>query len=174
MSTAATPTAAGWLRPYLIVYGAALAGLLALAAAVATIPGLGPTVFIGSYNGDLYALNAKDGSTEWSTPVPTSTGKVGISGSAVVVNHTVYASSVYGKGSYGFNARTGQRDFYYPDGSYTTAVADRNALFLMGKYVLYKFVPHNAKLPKLKAAHRRHRHRHRHRRRSVRRPAHAR
>ena len=47
-------------------------------------------------------------------------------------------------------ARTGKSEFYFPDGSYTTAVADRNALFLMGKYVMYKFVPHNAKLPKLK------------------------
>jgi hypothetical protein len=67
-----------------------------------------------------------------------------------VVNNTVYVSIVYGKGSYGFNARTGANEFYFPDGSYTTAVADRNALFLMGKYVMYKFVPHNAKLPKLK------------------------
>ncbi len=54
------------------------------------------------------------------------------------------------RGSYGFNARTGQRVFYFPDGSYTTVVADRHAVFLMGKYVLYKLVPKSAKLPKLK------------------------
>ncbi len=120
--------------------------------AVADIRGLGPTVYIGSYGGDLFALSAASGATEWTADVGSA-----ISGSATVVNNTVYVSIVYGRGSYGFNARTGARDFYFPDGSYTTALADRNALFLMGKYVLYKFVPHNAKLPKLKQRRRRHR-----------------
>ena len=124
--------------------------------AVADIRGLGPTVYIGSYNGHLYALNAATGGVRWSADVPSA-----ISGSATVVNNTVYVSIVYGKGSFGYNARTGARDFYFPDGSYTTAVADHNALFLMGKYTLYKLVPHNAKLPK----HRGHRHKHRHKHR---------
>jgi outer membrane protein assembly factor BamB len=113
--------------------------------AVADIKGLGPTVYIGSYNAELYALNALSGGVRWTAHVGSA-----ISGSATVVNNTVYVSQVYGKGSYGFNARTGARTFYFPDGSYTTVVADRNALFLMGKYVMYKFVPHDAKLPKLK------------------------
>ena len=73
-----------------------------------------------------------------------------ISGSATVVNNTVYVSTVYSPGSYGFNARTGAQVFSFPDGSYTTVVADRNALFLMGKYTLYKLVPKSAKLPKSK------------------------
>jgi len=113
--------------------------------AVADINGLGPTVYIGSYNAHLYALNALTGGVRWTAAVGSA-----ISGSATVVNNTVYVSQVYGKGSYGFNARTGKQVFYYPDGSYTTAVADRNALFLMGKYVMYKFVPKHVKLPKLK------------------------
>jgi outer membrane protein assembly factor BamB len=111
--------------------------------AVADIKGLGPTVFIGSYDGDLYALNAATGSTDWSA------GVGAISGSATVVDNTVYVSTVYERGSYGFNARTGQRVFYFPDGSYTTVLADRHAVFLMGKYTLYKFVPRSAKLPRL-------------------------
>ncbi|HWD70560.1 MAG TPA: PQQ-binding-like beta-propeller repeat protein [Solirubrobacteraceae bacterium] len=115
-----------------------LGGYVYSGPAVATIPGLGPTVFIGSYDGDLYALNAQDGSVRWSAPVPCST-RPGVSGSAVVVNNTVYASGVYCKGSYGYNARTGARVWSYPDGSYTPVIADQNALFLMGKYVLYKF-----------------------------------
>jgi outer membrane protein assembly factor BamB len=114
--------------------------------AVADIKGLGPTVYIGSYDGDLYALNALTGGERWTADVGGA-----ISGSATVINNTVYVSIVYGKGSHGFNARTGSQTFYFPDGSYTTAVADRNALFLMGKYVMYKLVPHNAKLPKLKS-----------------------
>jgi outer membrane protein assembly factor BamB len=107
--------------------------------AVGTVPGLGPTVFIGSYTGYLYALNAQDGSIRWSTPVPSSTGRVGISGSAVLINNIVYASSVYGKGSYGFNAVTGKQVWSYPDGSYTPVIANGHDLFVMGKYVLYKF-----------------------------------
>jgi outer membrane protein assembly factor BamB len=51
----------------------------------------------------------------------------------------VYATSVYGKGTYGFNARTGAKVWSYPDGSYTPVIADQNALILMGKYTLYKF-----------------------------------
>jgi outer membrane protein assembly factor BamB len=111
--------------------------------ATATVKGAGPTVFIGDYNGYLYALNALTGGVRWDAHIGNS-----ISGSATVVNNTVYASIVYGKGSYGYNARTGVQTFYWPDGSYTTAVADRNALFLMGKYKIYKFVPKHAKLPK--------------------------
>jgi outer membrane protein assembly factor BamB len=118
--------------------------------AVADTPGLGPTVYIGSYDGDLYALNAANGTLRWAAGVGGA-----ISGSATVVNNTVYVSTVYEKGSYGFNARTGRRVFYFPDGSYTTVLADKNALFLMGKYTLYKFVPHDARVPNSKRKHRR-------------------
>jgi outer membrane protein assembly factor BamB len=142
-----------------IAWTAGLGGTVYGGPATATVKGLGPTVFIGSYDGYLYALNARTGGVHWTAPVGNS-----ISGSATVINNIVYASRVYGKGSYGFNTRTGAQEFYWPDGSYTTAVADRNALFLMGKYVMYKFVPHNAKLPKIRPL-KRHRHHHRHRRR---------
>ena len=108
--------------------------------AVATVPGLGPTVFIGSYTSQLYALNARTGATDWSANLP-SPVKPGISGSATVVNNVVYASTVYSPGSFGFDATTGKPVWHYPDGSYTPVIANQNALFLMGKYVLYKFVP---------------------------------
>ena len=105
--------------------------------AVATVPKLGPTVFIGSYTGALYALNAVNGATDWSSQIGGS--QPAISGSATVVNNTVYVSGVYAPGSYAFDATTGKQVWTYPDGSYTTVVASPNALFLMGKYVLYKF-----------------------------------
>ncbi len=113
-----------------------LGGYVYSGPAVATVPGLGPTVYIGSYDGDLYALNAATGGIDWASSVGSA-----ISGSATVVNDTVYVSTVYVRGSYGFDARTGKQTFYFPHGSYTTAIAEPGALFLMGDYVLYKFVP---------------------------------
>ncbi len=56
-----------------------------------------------------------------------------------MVNNTVYVSTVYSPGSFGFNVRTGKQVWHYADGSYTPVIANRNALFLMGKYILYKF-----------------------------------
>ncbi len=109
--------------------------------AVADTPGLGPTVYIGSYSGDVYALNARTGSEDWASPVGAPGKDDAISGSATVINNVVYVSTVYDPGSYGFNATTGKQVFTFPDGSYTTVIADPNALFLMGRYVLYKLVP---------------------------------
>jgi outer membrane protein assembly factor BamB len=137
------------LRTGAVAWSAGLGSYVYGGPAVADIPGLGPTVYIGSYTGDLYALNAQTGGVRWTRNLYHS-----ISGSATVVNNTVYASIVYGKGSYGFNARTGATEFYFPDGSYTTVVANKHAVFLMGKYAMYKFVPKSAKLPKLKSRHR--------------------
>jgi outer membrane protein assembly factor BamB len=116
----------------------ALGGYVYSGPAVASVPGLGPTVFIGSYNSDLYALNARTGATDWTATLP-SPVKAGISGSATVVNNVVYATTVYSPGTFGFNVRTGKQVFHYPDGSYTPVIANQNALFLMGKYTLYKF-----------------------------------
>jgi outer membrane protein assembly factor BamB len=117
-----------------------LGGYVYSGPAVATIKGLGPTVFIGYYvghSGGLYALNAQTGAVDWSYPAGDA-----VSGSATVVNNTVYFSTVYKPNvSYGLNARTGKLVFHYEDGAYTTVVADPNALFLMGRYVLYKLVP---------------------------------
>ena len=59
--------------------------------AVADTPGLGPTVYIGSYDGGgLHALDAQTGGVRWVAPL-----WAAISGSATVVNNTVYVSTVY-------------------------------------------------------------------------------
>ena len=122
-----------------LAWSRTLGGYVYSGPAVADVPGLGYTVYIGSYDGYLYALNARTGATDWASYAPGA--RPGISGSATVINNVVYVSTVYQKGSYGFNATTGKRVFYFPDGSYTTVVADRNAIFLMGEYVIYKLVP---------------------------------
>jgi len=133
------------LRSGAVAWTAGLSGTVYGGPAVADIRGLGPTVYIGSYNGDLYALNAATGGVRWDVGVGGA-----VSGSATVVDNTVYVSTVYYRGSHGYNARTGASVFYFPDGSYTTVVPDRNAVFLMGKYTLYKFVPRSARLKRLR------------------------
>ena len=67
-------------------------------------------------------------------------GDAGISGSATVVNNTVYVST-YEPGSYGLNAVTGKQVWLLPRRLLHAGDRESNALFLMGKYVLYKFVP---------------------------------
>jgi outer membrane protein assembly factor BamB len=120
--------AEGWSR--------ALGGYVYSGPAVADTPGLGPTVYIGSYDGDLYALNAQTGATEWAFDAGDA-----ISGSVTDINNVVYVSAVHDHLSYGVNATTGKKVFSFPDGSYTTVVANPTAVFLMGRYVLYKLVP---------------------------------
>ncbi len=73
-----------------LAWSESLGGYVYSGPAVADTPGLGPTVYIGSYNGDLYALNAQDGSTRWTADVGSA-----ISGSATVINNVVYVSTVY-------------------------------------------------------------------------------
>ena len=119
-----------------IAWSTGLGGYVYSGPAVAEIPGLGPTVYIGSYNGDLYALNAETGGVRWAAAVRGRDLRIGHRRQ----QHRLRLDRLL-PGSYGFNARTGAQVFYFPDGSYTTVVADRNALFLMGKYILYKFVP---------------------------------
>ncbi len=60
-----------------------------------------------------------------------------------MVNNTVYFSTVYAPDNhaYGLNAVSGKPEFYFHDGAYTTVVAQPNAIYVMGRYVLYKFVP---------------------------------
>jgi len=61
-------------------------------------------------------------------------------GSATVIDNTVYFSTVYHKGSYGLNAKTGKKSVL-PRRLLHARGRDANAIFLMGKYVIYKFVP---------------------------------
>ena len=55
-------------------------------AAVADPPGLGPTVYLGSYDGNFYAFNAQSGAVRW-----THTAGGRISGSATIVGNVVYS-----------------------------------------------------------------------------------
>ena len=105
-------------------------------AAVADVPGLGPTVYAGSYSGQFYAFDARSGAIRWSHQ-----GGGRISGSSTVVNGTVYYSDLGSKTTTGLDDRTGATVFRFPDGAFTPVIADRNAIFLSGYDVIYKLVP---------------------------------
>ncbi len=74
-----------------------------------TSAGLGPTVFIGSYDGNFYALNADSGAVRWSH----ASGSP-ISGSGTVIGDVVYYGVLGVKNSIGLNVRTGRQVFSYP------------------------------------------------------------
>ena len=109
-------------------------------AAVDNTPGLGPTVYFGSYSGTAYAVNARTGAVDWTAGVGDS-----ISGAASIVNKVVYFSGVYDASSgirtRGFNITTGKQVFTYPDGAYTATVASPRAVYLSGHYTLYELLP---------------------------------
>ncbi len=106
-------------------------------AAVADIPGLGPTVYLGSYDGNFYAFNARSGAIRWKHPAG---GK--ISGSATIVGDVVYYSDLGTKTTAGLDARTGHKVFSFPDGAFNPVVADDSGtIYLTGYTMLYQMLP---------------------------------
>jgi outer membrane protein assembly factor BamB len=105
-------------------------------AAVADVPGLGPTVYVGSYDGNLYAFNARTGAIRWKHY---SRGR--ISGSATVVNGVVYYSDLGTKKTTGLNGRTGKQVFFFKDGAFNGLIADPHAIYLCGSTTLYELLP---------------------------------
>ncbi len=116
-------------------------------AAVADVPGLGPTVYVGSYDGRLYAFNAQSGSIRWSHDAG---GK--ISGSSTIIGDVVYFSDLGDKTTTGLDLRTGRVMFSWPEGSFTPIVADRSELFLVGYDDLLELIPRRAAQGSLKPA----------------------
>ncbi|MBV9171504.1 MAG: PQQ-like beta-propeller repeat protein [Chloroflexi bacterium] len=104
-------------------------------AAVAVVPGLGPTVYEGSYDGNFYAFDARSGAIRWSHAAG---GK--ISGSASIVGGVVYYSDLGSRTTTGLNARTGATVFSFPDGAFNPVVADHGAIYLSGYSMLYQML----------------------------------
>jgi outer membrane protein assembly factor BamB len=104
--------------------------------AVAEVPGTPPTVYIGSYNEHLYALDARSGRQRWRFPVG---GPV--PGTATVIGHTVYTSSFKTERTIGIDVRTHRRTFELRQAGYTPVVSDGRRLFLIGYFVLVGLEP---------------------------------
>lgn len=105
-------------------------------AAVADVPGLGPTVYIGSYDGTFYAYNAYSGGIRWSHPAG---GR--IDGSATVLGHVVYYSDLGSNSTTGLNVRTGRPVFSHADGEFSPVITDGKVVFLIGYSTIYQMIP---------------------------------
>lgn len=104
--------------------------------AIATGPGLPPTVYIGSYDSHLYALDARTGRRRWrfdvGGPIP---------GTATVIGHTVYTSSFKTGKSIGVDVRTHRKTFSFDSPGYTPMISDGRNLYLVGYFTLHALRP---------------------------------
>ncbi len=105
-------------------------------AAVADVPGVGPTVYVGSYDGSFYAFNARSGTIRWRHRAG---GR--ISGSATVVGDTVYFSDLGTRTTTGLDAGTGRKVFSFPDGAFNPVVCNQGTVYLAGYSMLYQLLP---------------------------------
>src|SRR5436190_4869592 len=106
----------------------------------------GATVYIGSYNHQLYALDALTGAIQW-----TFDAGGPISGAPTVINGLVYFSTCGSCSSYESNpkarrtfavdAATGRLVWRFPDGEYRPVIGDRERLYLTGFTSLYGLAP---------------------------------
>jgi outer membrane protein assembly factor BamB len=90
-------------------------------------PGLGPTVFIGSHDGNFYALDARSGRVRWKKAA-----RGPILGSATIVGDTVYFSTLAARMTYGVRTRDGKDQFHRGQGAFDPAIADERHLYLIG------------------------------------------
>jgi outer membrane protein assembly factor BamB len=128
-----------------LAWRTSLSGYVYASPSVATVPKLGPTVFIGDFSGNFYALDAKDGSVEWRH---SEGGK--IFGASTVVGRTVYYSNLGNKNTTARNASSGKRVWGYHRGAFSPVISDGQHIYLTTYSTLYSFGPKKAKHPKKK------------------------
>ena len=95
--------------------------------AVTNAPGLGPTIYLGSYDGTFYALNARSGQIAWKFDAH---GR--ISGSATIVGRTVYFADLGEHRIYGLGISTGKKTFELGTGTFDPVISDGKNIYLTG------------------------------------------
>ncbi len=104
--------------------------------ALAQVPETPPTLYIGSYDDHLYALDARTGIERWrydvGGPIP---------GTATVIGNTVYTSSFKTRKSVGIDVHTHRKTFELKQAGYTPVVSDGQRLFLIGYFELVGLEP---------------------------------
>ena len=104
--------------------------------AAASVPGRGPTVFIGSYTGVFYALDARSGAERWSFQSP---GR--ISGAAGVIGRLVYFGNLETREMHGLDVRTGKEVYRHDGGGFAPPISDGKTLYLTGYATLLGLKP---------------------------------
>ena len=99
-----------------------------------------PTVYFGSYDGNFYALDARNGNERWSQ-----SGLGSISGAASLIGNTVYVADLQHTSTYGFNAANGHKVFEDSDGAYNPVISDGKEIFLTGYKTIYALQPAQGK-----------------------------
>ncbi len=106
-----------------------------------------PTVYIGSFDGNIYALNAKDGAVRWSR----STGGQ-VVGSLSAIGEIVYVAEFTNQRTIGYMMHSGRKVFTYPKGTYTPIISDGQDLYLTGYSSITALEPVHPVKPKIDAA----------------------
>jgi outer membrane protein assembly factor BamB len=104
--------------------------------AVTNAPGVGPTVYVGSYSGEFMAINAQSGHVRWSFNAH---GK--ISGSATIIGRVVYFADLGEHRTYGLDISTGRREYMSYTGSFDAAISDGNNVLMTGSTSLFAYTP---------------------------------
>ncbi len=104
------------------------------------------TVYVGSYDHHFYALNAATGTVRWSYDAGHP-----ISGAPTVLDGLVYFSTcgscssyeqnAHARRTYALDAPTGRLAWTFPDGEYSSLVADSHRAYLTGFTELYALAP---------------------------------
>ena len=95
--------------------------------AVTEVPGFGPTVYIGSYDGTMYALSAYSGAVRWAFHAG---GR--ISGSPTILGGILYFADLGRHQTFALNLRTGGVIYTRHSGSFDPIVSDGRLVFLAG------------------------------------------
>ncbi|MEA2426193.1 MAG: hypothetical protein QOH13_2603, partial [Thermoleophilaceae bacterium] len=104
------------------------------APAVASVPGGKPAVYIGSYTGQFFALDARSGSVLWVHSGPSK-----ISGAASVIGSVVYYSSLSARRTYALSAKTGRTLWSLGKGAFNPAISDGKRIYITGYSSIYAF-----------------------------------
>jgi outer membrane protein assembly factor BamB len=98
------------------------------------VPGTKPAVYIGSYSGWFYALDARSGNVIWKHNAG---GKV--SGAASVIGTNVYFSTLDKRTTTALSARSGRVVWTFNRGSFNPAISDGIRLYITGYSTQYGF-----------------------------------
>jgi outer membrane protein assembly factor BamB len=104
--------------------------------AVTNAPGIGPTVYEGSYDGTFRALNARSGRVSWKFKAH---GR--ISGSATIIGNVVYFADLGTHTTYGLGISTGTVAFKDHTGAFDPVVSDGKWIYLTGVSGLFALAP---------------------------------